>query len=162
MGVKNPKKSTKKRPKLSDDDEESPIRAIFCLKNKAQNMRKIEEVEDCFILDFDPNETRHEFDFIRSKSDHLSSDDNDVCLVFEKGQVACRDYPHPRHLCVKFPFEKTPHDSHCHMCFCYICETTAPCKEWTKGLKHCDATSDGDKFWKILKDRSNEKVSAKC
>lgn len=28
-------------------------------------------------------------------------------------QIACRDYPHPRHLCAKFPFGSTPHERHC-------------------------------------------------
>lgn len=38
------------------------------------------------------------------------------CLIkiFHK-QVACRDYPHSRHLCLKFPFNKTSHESHCDM-----------------------------------------------
>ncbi|URD95143.1 hypothetical protein MUK42_30046 [Musa troglodytarum] len=27
-------------------------------------------------------------------------------------QVACRDYPHSRHLCAKYPFSKTPTSSH--------------------------------------------------
>ncbi|KAK9665125.1 hypothetical protein RND81_14G092000 [Saponaria officinalis] len=156
MGVKKLKKSIKSP---SSDEEESPIRAIFCLKNRTQNMRKIEEVEDCFILDFDPSEIPHEFNHKLSKSNDFS-DENDLSLVFEKGQVACRDYPHPRHLCVKFPFQKTPHESYCNMCYCYICETTAPCKEWSKGVKHCDATSDGDKFWKLMKD-SHQKTSSK-
>lgn len=30
-------------------------------------------------------------------------------------QVACRDYPHPRHLCAKFPFSSTQHESRCDM-----------------------------------------------
>lgn len=33
--------------------------------------------------------------------------------VFLLFQIACRDYPHPRHLCVKHPFSSTPHDRHC-------------------------------------------------
>lgn len=28
-------------------------------------------------------------------------------------QVACRDYPHARHLCAKYPFSSTPHERHC-------------------------------------------------
>ncbi|XP_074291848.1 RPM1 interacting protein 13-like [Silene latifolia] len=134
----------------SSDDEQSPIRAIFCLKNRTQNMKKIEEVEDCFILDFDPSEPSPVTNLKFSKP--VFDDDNDLSLISEKGQVACRDYPHPRHLCVKFPFDKTPHESHCEMCFCYICETEAPCRGWTTGLKHCNATSNGDKIWKTLKD----------
>lgn len=30
-------------------------------------------------------------------------------------QVACRDYPHPRHTCAKYLFSKTPHDKHCEL-----------------------------------------------
>lgn len=30
-------------------------------------------------------------------------------------QIACRDYPHPRHHCVTFPFGTTPHEKHCDM-----------------------------------------------
>jgi hypothetical protein len=33
--------------------------------------------------------------------------------VFLLLQIACRDYPHPRHLCAKHPFSSTPHDRHC-------------------------------------------------
>ncbi|CAO2838486.1 unnamed protein product [Amaranthus hypochondriacus] len=122
-------------------DEESPIRAIFCLKKKSDDMKKIEEIEDCFILDFDPFEPTNLSSPLPAK--HLDFlDDFDISILSEKGQVACRDYPHPRHLCAKFPFEKTPHESHCNMCYCHVCEVEAPCKEWTTGLKHCDATKD--------------------
>lgn len=29
--------------------------------------------------------------------------------------MACRDYPHSRHLCLKFPFHTTPHESYCEL-----------------------------------------------
>ncbi|KNA15948.1 hypothetical protein SOVF_093750 [Spinacia oleracea] len=131
-------------------DADSPIRAVFCLKNKLIDMKKIEELEDCFILDFDPSQPA-DFSNISLSKDSDLCDDKDVSILAENGQVACRDYPHSRHLCVKFPFEKTPHESHCDMCFCYVCDMAAPCKEWTKGLKHCDATEDGDQIWRLLR-----------
>lgn len=28
-------------------------------------------------------------------------------------QIALRDYPHSRHLCLKFPFKTTPSESYC-------------------------------------------------
>lgn len=28
-------------------------------------------------------------------------------------QLACRDYPHPRHLCGNFPFNSSPHEEYC-------------------------------------------------
>jgi len=74
------------KTKLSPCSEnESPIRAVFCLKKK-MDMRKIEEVEDCFILDFDPLETIDCSPTSVSKSSHLS-DDADVSVLAEKGQV---------------------------------------------------------------------------
>jgi hypothetical protein len=33
------------------------------------------------------------------------------CSYFS--QVACRDYPHARYLCVKFPFKSTSHEKYC-------------------------------------------------
>ncbi|TXG48497.1 hypothetical protein EZV62_024372 [Acer yangbiense] len=67
-------------------------------------------------------------------------------------KVACRDYPHPRHLCIKYPFGKTPHDNHCELCYCYVCDSTAPCNFWTEAddddqEAHCHASEHiGD--WK--------------
>ncbi|KAE9587278.1 hypothetical protein Lalb_Chr23g0271971 [Lupinus albus] len=54
--------------------------------------------------------------------------------------VACRDFPHSRHLCSKFPFKTTPHVRHCEMCYCYVCDTSAPCMYWTL---HCNAENVG-------------------
>ncbi|KMT16476.1 hypothetical protein BVRB_3g050940 [Beta vulgaris subsp. vulgaris] len=150
MGIQELNNSKKLSPSLEED---SPIRAVFCLKRKMNDMKKIEEVEDCFILDFDPSESIDFPNISLSKSSDLC-DDIDVSVLAEKGKVACRDYPHPRHLCVKFPFENTPHESHCKLCFCYVCDMAAPCENWTKGLKHCDATRDGAEIWKLLRAKS--------
>jgi hypothetical protein len=40
----------------------------------------------------------------------MSSDWRDFDLWL---QVACRDFPHARHACAKYPFASTPHHSHC-------------------------------------------------
>ncbi|KAK7317067.1 hypothetical protein RJT34_00990 [Clitoria ternatea] len=118
-------------PSLIQDD--SPIRVIACLK-KIDDMRRFEETEDCFILGFDPSlPVPPSFD---SSVPHHDADD--VAVVAEKGQVACRDYPHSRHLCLKFPFHTTPHESYCEMCYCYVCDSAAPCKNWTI-FSHCHA-----------------------
>uniref|UniRef100_A0A803L294 Uncharacterized protein n=1 Tax=Chenopodium quinoa TaxID=63459 RepID=A0A803L294_CHEQI len=89
-------------------------------------MKKIEELEDCFILDFDPSEPADFSTLSLSKSLDLC-DDKDVSVLAENGQ-----------------------------CYCYVCEMAAPCKEWTKGLKHCDATNDDDEIWKLLKAQKTE------
>ncbi|KAF2580621.1 hypothetical protein F2Q68_00001064, partial [Brassica cretica] len=75
-----------------------------------QDMKRIEETEDCFILDFDPFDS---FDF--KKLSVSSGGDKDLDIIHETGQVACRDYPHPRHLCLTFPFGSTPNATHCHL-----------------------------------------------
>uniref|UniRef100_A0A453L784 RRM domain-containing protein n=1 Tax=Aegilops tauschii subsp. strangulata TaxID=200361 RepID=A0A453L784_AEGTS len=68
-------------------------------------------------------------------------------------QIACKDFPHPRHLCSELPFSTTPHPKHCKMCYCYVCDAPAPCKQWGKGLLnggHCHAT-DKDTKWVTLR-----------
>ncbi|GAB4858625.1 hypothetical protein Ancab_010098 [Ancistrocladus abbreviatus] len=134
---------------------ESPIRSIFCLKNMT-DMHTFDEVEDCFILDFDPFDT---IDFSKisvSQKSNLSHD-QEVTILAEKGQVACRDYPHPRHLCLKFRFEETAHQSYCKMCYCFVCDKAAPCKKWNDGIwRHCDAT--GDFIWRRRRDQEKQFV----
>ncbi|KAE8662722.1 caffeic acid 3-O-methyltransferase-like [Hibiscus syriacus] len=49
-----------------------------------------------------------------------ANDGDELSMVAERGQVACRDYPHSRHLCLQFPFDSTPHDKHCDLCYCYF------------------------------------------
>ncbi|KAM1676803.1 hypothetical protein FF1_042163 [Malus domestica] len=123
----------------AEDEDGSPIRHIACVKNKV-DVKHFEGVEDCFILDFDP--------FEPVQFSKLSVSDNgagggggspDIAVVAEKGQVACRDYPHSRHLCLKFPFETTPHESYCELCYCYVCDSSAPCGLWK--LSHCHAAA---------------------
>ncbi|VAH05581.1 unnamed protein product [Triticum turgidum subsp. durum] len=67
-------------------------------------------------------------------------------------QVACRDFPHARYLCVKFPFATTPHEKHCEQCYCFVCDVAAPCATWRGHAMygHCHA-SDQDKIWKTMR-----------
>ncbi|KAE9604071.1 hypothetical protein Lal_00002193 [Lupinus albus] len=138
--------STPEKKDYYEDDEDiyspkdvtpSSISFIACLKRK-EDMKRFEETNDCFILDFDPSESLKVLNLSLEGND----DDADLSVVAEKGPVPCRDYPHSRHLCLKFPFSTTPHESCCEMCFCYVCDLAAPCKYWTQPLaRHCNADS---------------------
>ncbi|XP_020238848.1 uncharacterized protein LOC109817904 [Cajanus cajan] len=120
---------------LLSPKEETPIGPIVCLRKA--DIKRFEETEECFILNFDPFDESLNFSKLSldSHQDHAA----DVSINAEKGQVACRDYPHPRHLCVKFPFSTTPHESYCEMCYCCVCDTPAPCLQWNSfSVPHCD------------------------
>ncbi|XP_057507206.1 RPM1 interacting protein 13-like [Actinidia eriantha] len=132
------------------DLEGTPIREIFCLKKKTLNMREIEEREDCFILDFDPNDSLNLSQISKSK-DLRNPNSPDLSILAEKGQVACRDYPHSRHLCAKNQFESTPHESYCELCYCFVCDMVAPCKDWTGVVGHCHAIDN--EAWKSQRKR---------
>ncbi|XP_072963448.1 RPM1 interacting protein 13-like isoform X1 [Typha angustifolia] len=84
------------------------------------------------------------------------SEYDDLTVLAERGQVACRDYPHSRHLCVEYPFSNTSHESYCLQCYCYVCDEAAPCKLWEG---HCHA-SDREKKWKDMR-RSQRPVQAR-
>ncbi|KAF3598436.1 hypothetical protein F2Q69_00034240 [Brassica cretica] len=78
---------TKRRKKLAKEEEEeeeddTPLTGIFCLKQR-QDMKIFEEKEDCFILDFDPNDS---FDSEKLSSSENPESDDDVAIVHEKGQ----------------------------------------------------------------------------
>ncbi|XP_008796290.1 uncharacterized protein LOC103711788 [Phoenix dactylifera] len=108
---------------------------------------KWREEEDCCILPFDP--------FAADRKQKLSLPAlqhqlDDLSVVAERGQVACRDYPHSRHLCAEYPFSKTTHESCCFKCYCYVCDKAAPCKFWKGPNGHCHA-SDRDKSWKEMR-----------
>ncbi|CAJ2641842.1 uncharacterized protein LOC123916479 [Trifolium pratense] len=138
------KKSRRRTPVRSEPQvviDESPIRVIACLK-KIDDIKRFEETDDCFILGFDPTDTTP-ID-VSSKPQSKDADD-DLCVLGEKGKVALRDYPHSRHLCIKFPFKTTARESYCDKCYCYVCDSAAPCKYWTTG-NHCSAESAG--YWK--------------
>ncbi|CAI9107529.1 OLC1v1006902C1 [Oldenlandia corymbosa var. corymbosa] len=107
--------------------------------------------DDCVVLDGDPDKP---LSIQKDKGGGEEEEDSDDLLVVsEKGPVACRDYPHARHLCVKFPFNSTAHESHCDQCHCYVCDSLAPCLHWSCGITaidHCHA-NDKDDFWKNLR-----------
>ncbi|GAB2281862.1 hypothetical protein Dimus_016424 [Dionaea muscipula] len=112
----------------------------------------VDDDDDCVVLEGDPNK----------KSDEAKDWDDgsyDLVIVGEKGQVACRDYPHSRNQCAKFPFKSMPHSSFCDLCHCYVCDSPAPCNRWGTGdsdADHCHAT-DKVEFW----NRERKKVQMK-
>uniref|UniRef100_A0A7N0T7D0 Uncharacterized protein n=1 Tax=Kalanchoe fedtschenkoi TaxID=63787 RepID=A0A7N0T7D0_KALFE len=120
-------------------------------ENKVQEGDEGDDDDDCVILDGDP-------DKMVSVEDDQDNGSDELVVVGEKGQVACRDYPHPRHLCVKYPFSSTLHKFHCELCHCYVCDIVAPCNIWGNGMNigdHCHATDKQD-LWKI--ERKNFKL----
>ncbi|CAL5204158.1 unnamed protein product [Lathyrus oleraceus] len=136
-----------KRARILQDD--SPIRVIACLK-KIDDIKRFEETDDCFILGFDPTDTTPNKDSdVKVSSKSLNKDaDDDICVLAEKGKIALRDYPHSRHLCLKFPFKTTPSESYCEKCYCYVCDSAAPCMYWTDS-RHCAAENSGR--WKDMR-----------
>ncbi|XP_039039303.1 uncharacterized protein LOC120177144 [Hibiscus syriacus] len=119
-------------------------------KSKSPNsvVRKVAEEDDgdCVVLDGDPDKA--------SSDVNEPQKDSDECLIVgQKGQIACRDYPHPRHDCAKFPFSSTSHEQHCELCHCFVCDSRAPCGYWHSGTSstdHCHATDKVEK-WKTLR-----------
>ncbi|CAL1404383.1 unnamed protein product [Linum trigynum] len=135
---------------LSDSDSErTPARTVFCLNVKNDiDVRKFDAMEDCFILDFDPYDQP-----AADRKVEIVGPETEIALISEKGQVACRDYPHARHLCAKFPFERTPHQKYCSLCYCYVCDTAAPCALWEVGTsQHCHAMGQVA-AWQVERDR---------
>ncbi|PSR89725.1 Protein like [Actinidia chinensis var. chinensis] len=126
-------------------------------RSKSSSAAKEKDLDDddCVILDCDPDKP-----VVIENND--AGDSDDLLIVGEKGQLACRDYPHPRHLCAKFPFSSTPHESHCHQCHCYVCDSLAPCVHWgntTSSMDHCHAT-DKVEFWKLQRRNLKQGVRA--
>ncbi|URE34244.1 hypothetical protein MUK42_18030 [Musa troglodytarum] len=73
--------------------------------------------------------------------------------------LACRDYPHPRHLCGNFPFNSSPHEEYCDLCHCYVCDSPAPCYYWGNGnssSNHCHST-DKEGRWKSMRQSFKQK-----
>uniref|UniRef100_M4D3J6 RPM1 interacting protein 13 n=1 Tax=Brassica campestris TaxID=3711 RepID=M4D3J6_BRACM len=102
-----------------------------------------EEDDDCVVLDGDPYKTKETIS-------NTCVTDDDILVLGQKGEVACRDFPHPRHACAKYPFKSTSHDKYCDMCHCYVCDIRAPCPHWCIGIPaydHCHA-NDKDQIWK--------------
>ncbi|KAF3328121.1 hypothetical protein FCM35_KLT06727 [Carex littledalei] len=107
-----------------------------------------DEDDDCQVLDSDPDKSA-----VAVSGDKVD-DSDEIEIVGSKGEVACRDFPHPRHLCANFPFNTTSHDKYCKMCHCYVCDSPAPCTYWGNSIdfdSHCHAT-DKIPMWKKLRD----------
>ena len=74
--------SSSERYSEEEEDNGTPLRPVFCVKRNA-DIKRIEEIEECFILDFDP------FDSVDISKLSVSNSpiDNEVSVVAEKGQV---------------------------------------------------------------------------
>ncbi|KAL5223886.1 hypothetical protein ABZP36_010525 [Zizania latifolia] len=108
-----------------------------------------EEDDDCVVLDGDPDDV---VTVVEEKGREGDGSSDELQIVAEKGPVACRDFPHSRHLCSNLPFSTTSHVNHCSMCHCFVCDTPAPCTYWGKGTEvndHCHATDKEN--WKTLR-----------
>ncbi|OVA01240.1 hypothetical protein BVC80_1653g3 [Macleaya cordata] len=156
-----------------EEEDESPVMMTKTMnsamkdENKKKKIRAFGNDDDCLILDFNP------FESINKLSINDNDENNqDISVIAEIGQVACRDYPHSRHLCAKFPFNRTPHSNYCEQiqakiffdsedlsgqagyllqCYCYVCDSTAPCEFWLSTvLEHCHAT-EHDPKWQSLR-----------
>ncbi|KAH9288422.1 hypothetical protein KI387_032539, partial [Taxus chinensis] len=107
--------SSFKRPLFSDNDDEITVIDSFpCYEKKNIRPKRAKsfgtQIQDweneCLVLEGDPEKV--------IADPGVSADESeDLVVTAEKGQVACRDFPHPRHLCVKFPFKNTPHEKYC-------------------------------------------------
>jgi hypothetical protein len=134
--------------KSNDDDEDDVVvveEEDLLNSNPKQKLKPcVNDLDDdCMILDGDPDKA------VEVQNDDVDESDDEVLVVSEKGQVACRDYPHARHLCAAHPFSSSPHESHCDQCHCYVCDCRVPCLLWGTGdsyVDHCHAT-DKDDFW---------------
>ncbi|XP_044361901.1 31 kDa ribonucleoprotein, chloroplastic-like [Triticum aestivum] len=106
---------------------------------------------DCVVLDSDPDGAVAVADEDGAAGNDGSSDE--LQIVAEKGQFACRDFPHSRHLCSTMPFGATSHEKHCTQCYCFVCDAPAPCAYWGTGLladDHCHAT-DKETKWRAMR-----------
>ncbi|KAJ0254159.1 hypothetical protein HA466_0107020 [Hirschfeldia incana] len=148
---------------LSSDSSTDVVEVLSELKAGSvdSRYRKPKEVleddgddDDCVILDCDPDKTTktdavHD-DYKLAKDDDDDDDDDEVLVVGQKGEIACRDFPHPRHSCAKYSFNSTSHEKYCDMCHCYVCDIPAPCPYWciaVSSIEHCHA-NDKEMIWR--------------
>ncbi|KAI4350298.1 hypothetical protein L6164_004766 [Bauhinia variegata] len=129
----------------SDDSDDVVVIGEVKPEQKSKSSKPtVKDVDDdCVVLDGDPEDRVTSVNETETESDEL-------LVVGEKGQIACRDYPHARHLCAEFPFSSTPHEKHCDQCHCYVCDSLAPCLKWGTGISdndHCHA-SEKVEMWK--------------
>ncbi|XVE72845.1 hypothetical protein DITRI_Ditri11bG0070900 [Diplodiscus trichospermus] len=119
-------------------------------KSKSGNssVRKVvgENDDDCVVLEGDPDKPL-------SNVNDPQEDSEELLIVGQKGEIACRDFAHPRHDCAKFPFSSTSHELHCELCHCFVCDMQAPCRYWGSGIStadHCHATNKVE-MWNTLR-----------
>ncbi|KAK7393347.1 hypothetical protein VNO78_21900 [Psophocarpus tetragonolobus] len=141
----------------SDEESDDSVEVVEIRRSKPQLKSKSsalavkdvgdddddEDDDDCVVLEGDPEKG------VPSVEDEENGSD-ELLVIGEKGQIACRDYPHARHNCVKFPFSSSPHEKHCSLCHCFVCDSLAPCPKWGTGISssdHCHANNT--EFWKI-------------
>ncbi|KAF5726984.1 hypothetical protein HS088_TW22G00670 [Tripterygium wilfordii] len=138
--------------KKTDESDEVFVLGEYNPKSQSQSQTvKAANIEDddddCIVLDGDPDKISRAGEEVNQ----CDGDSDEVIVIGEKGQIACRDYAHARYLCAKFPFSSTPHESYCDRCHCFVCDSPAPCAHWDKGvfssISHCHAT-DKEEFWK--------------
>ncbi|CAH8361177.1 unnamed protein product [Eruca vesicaria subsp. sativa] len=133
----------------------SSVDSQFRKKPPNSSVQALEDDDDCVILDGDPDKKTTKTSAIDDDDGYkLSKDDDDdddeVLVVGQKGEIACRDFPHPRHSCAKYSFDSTSHEKYCDMCHCYVCDIPAPCSYWcidAGSIDHCHA-NDKEKIWR--------------
>ncbi|KAJ4877010.1 RPM1 interacting protein 13 [Raphanus sativus] len=130
---------------VSSDEEDIDRDYLNWLNKDKSNSTDVveDDDDDCVLLDCDPDKTSAA---VEAEAD---DDDDEVLVVGQKGEIACRDFPHPRHSCAKYSFNSTSHESYCDLCHCYVCDIPAPCPYWClalSGVDHCHA-NDKDKTW---------------
>ncbi|KAJ4728352.1 RPM1 interacting protein 13 [Melia azedarach] len=132
--------------KLLYDDVEDSDEVVVVGETKSKSAKPTansDDEDDCIVLDGDPDKPV-------AVDEDQEAEGDDLVVVGQKGQIACRDYPHPRHLCAKFPFSSTAHETHCELCHCYVCDIPVPCAHWSTGVSgvdHCHAT-EKEEFWR--------------
>lgn len=134
----------------SDDPDEvvfiGEVNPIRKLKSSQSSIECISDDDECVVLDGDPDKPLEIANGEEEDCDELQ-------IVGQKGEIACRDLPHSRHLCAKFKFDSTPHEKYCELCHCFVCDALAPCVHWGLGFSnsdHCHAT-DEEKRWTLLR-----------
>ncbi|XP_014514592.1 uncharacterized protein LOC106772600 [Vigna radiata var. radiata] len=130
----------------SDEESDDSVKVVEIRENKPEVKSKSstlaikdlggdDDDDDCVLLESDPENG------VASVEEEANGSD-ELFVIGEKGQIACRDFPHARYLCATLPFSSTPHEKHCKQCHCYVCDSPAPCLKWGTGAlssDHCHA-----------------------
>ncbi|KAK8964107.1 hypothetical protein KSP40_PGU004017 [Platanthera guangdongensis] len=120
---------------MEEEDDKRNVVKIPILRSNNEDS----DSDDCYEID--PIDFTCKLTFSSSSdADAAADDDDDVAITAAKGPVSLRDFPHPRHLCGNFPFDRTTPESYCSKCFCCLCEVVAPCSEWRGVDGHCNVS----------------------